>query len=236
MKSFKIILLTVFSISSLISCDNNEFQEPAFQVAADIYVRTVKIGDEVVHAPVIYAYSNKALFSTTVNLKGETDPRYDLDDTFEGVNRLRSIPSTSDFKSTDVENGVYEFKITSSGNEVLKVKDELLNKRMEVMNITEFNFDKDTHLLDITWDRIANANFYVVKLMSAKDKNHIFVSEGLTKNNYTFKPGGKGWSYSVMPKKGSTYTIAVCAYLLEIDNNKQGGINHETIEYKEIVW
>ena len=236
MKSFKIILLAVFSISSLISCDNNDIQDPVFQAAADIYVRTIKNGEEVVHAPVIYAYSNMALFSTSVNFKGETDPRYDLDDAFEGVNRFRSVPSTSDFTTTDIENGVYEFEITSTGNEVIKLKDELLDARMDVMNITEFTLDDDTHKFDITWDKIDNADVYVVKLMSAIDKNLIFVSNGLSKNTYTFKPSDRGWSNSITPKEGTTYTVAVCAYLLETDDAPSGNINHETVEYKEIVW
>ncbi len=237
MKRLKFILLAVFSISSLISCDNDDFQDPVFQAAVDIYVRSVKIGEEVVHAPVIYTYSNLALFSSSVTFKGETTPRYDLDDTFEGSSRLRSVPLSSDFTTTDVENGIYEFEITSTGNEVLKLKDELLEERMEVVNITEFTYDSETHEFDITWDEIENADVYQVKLTSAIDKNRIFMSAGLTSNTYNFKPGKSGWLANFTPEKGTSYTLAVCAYMFESETATSGyDINHETIEYKTIVW
>lgn len=225
------------SISCFISCDTDDYQDPVFQAAADIYVRTIKMDDEVVHAPVVYAYSNLALFSTTVTLKGETDPRYDLDDTFEGANRLRKLPTTNEFTTTDIENGIYEFTITSAGNEMLKLKDELLDDRMDIMNITKFDYDSDAHKFDLEWDEIDEANVYVVKLMSAIDKNYLFASTKITKNSYSFSHSGAGWSSITTPKDGTTYILAVCAYKFESDNDTSGyDINHETIEYREIVW
>ena len=237
MKSLKIFLLSIVSISCFISCDSDEYQDPVFQAAADIYVRTKKIGDDVVHAPVVYAYSNLALFSTSVTFKGETDPRFDLDDTFEGTNRLRNVPSTADFTTTDIENGIYEFEITSSTNEVLKLTDELLDDRMEVMNITKFTYDSENHKFDLEWDEIDGANVYIVKLMSAIDKNYLFSSSTITKNTYSFTHSGTGWSSITTPEDGTTYTLAVCAYKFESDNDTSGyNINHETVEYREIVW
>jgi len=237
MKNFKICMLAVFSISAFISCDTNDYEEPEFQAMVDIFVRNMKNGDEEVYAPVLYVYANEALYGTTVTLTGESTPAYELVDFFGGEKVLRSVPDSTDFTTADIENGIYEFEITGTSNEILNVKDKLLESRMEAMEITEFTYNKDLHKFEISWNNIEKADVYVVKIMTKADGEYLYISERLDTNSFSFQTGSSGWIDDFVKKSGTTYTLGVFAYEFESENATSGyDINGETVEYREIVW
>ncbi|MFA9371882.1 MAG: hypothetical protein ACERIH_09245 [Labilibaculum antarcticum] len=237
MKSLKFSLLLLISISILPSCDTNEYQEPELDGMGDVFVRCIKVGDETHYAPVFYAYSNKNLSEVLVESPVEELPNYELSDYTSDKRAFRLLPEVSDYTTTDIADGIYKFEMTSTGQETLRIQDKLLDSRIEPMVISDFIYTEENHEFDITWNELDNADIYVVKFMTEKDGQILYVSDRLSTTEYEFNENSKNWPIGLELTAGTTYWVGIFAYEFESATANNGNdINSETVEYREIVW
>jgi hypothetical protein len=236
MKS-KFILGLGISLGILSACDDNDNFDVKFDAVGDIYVRCQKIDNEIKYAPVYIAYSNIYMSEAEVAFSDENSPVITLNKLGENTTIFTSTPSIEDYSTNDIINGDYEFNLISTESDSLKVTDELLEVRIDPIEITKFEYDADNHEIDIVWDVVNNSDIYRITI--ATKINGRIVYRAFTKKevklveieNYT------EWDSSYTMQEGTTYTISVSAYKFEdSDNESMYHINQESVEYREIEW
>jgi hypothetical protein len=164
----------------------------------------------------------------------------DLDKDLSDYNNkmaFRAVPSEDDFTTEDIENGIYQFDITAEDLETYTVSDKLLEARLEPVKITEFNYDKTTHTIDINWDDVDDKDVYVVKIHNEMDGEIIYVSDRMLSSNHkVIEDDTNNWS-DFETIEGATYVVGVYAYKFELSSATSGyDINCESVEYREIEW
>ncbi|MCT4614076.1 MAG: hypothetical protein N4A49_04265 [Marinifilaceae bacterium] len=239
MKSLQKFLFIVLFALSCTSCVKDDYEEIEFQVAADMFVRVQNIDNVVKYSPVIYVYGNYALSNVKVYKPSGTLTDYQVEKYSSDPRAFRMVPSSSDYSENDIENGDYEFKVErlSSKQESISIKDKILEKRLDALNITEFNYNKDKHSIDIKWDKVDKADYYLVKIMDKIDGGFIFYSNTLSENSLELDLDTKGWNAYFEKKEGDSYVVGVFAYDLENPSfPSSSDINSESVEYRTIVW
>lgn len=236
MKRLKVVGALVILAVSMLSCDTDSSDNAQdLQAIADVFVRCKTVGENTVYAPAYYTYSNFPM--KEVSVEGPTDSNIDEDlAKFDNKTVFRLMPGESDFSTTDVVNGIYQFKITAEDLKTYTISDKLLESRISPVKITEFTYDKSAHSAEIDWDNVENAHVYVVKIHDHIDGNLIYISSRLLSSNHIIHPGSSGWTnYNTVD--GETYILGVYAYKFEAANATSGyDINCESVEYREIEW
>lgn len=236
MKNLKSIGTLLILAVSIVACDSSVDNTPNLQAIGDVYVRVKKSGDETVYAPVFYTYSNFSM--SKVDVEGPTDSNIEKDlSDYNNKMAFRAVPSEDDFTTEDIENGIYQFDITAEDLETYTVSDKLLEARLEPVKITEFNYDKTTHTIDIDWDDVDDKDVYVVKIHNRMDGEIIYVSDRMLSSNHkVIEDGTNNWS-DFDTEEGATYVVGVYAYKFELPSATSGyDINCESVEYREIEW
>jgi len=236
MKS-KFILGLGISLGILTACDDNDSYDIEFDAVGDVYVRCQKIDNEIKYAPVYYAYSNLQMSKATVAFSDENSPVITLSELDENARSFASTPLVGDYSLIDINNGDYDFNIVSTHADTLNVKDELLEDRIDPIEITTFEYDTESHEIDIAWNTVEDRDIYHVTIATEIDGRIVFSSERLNDNELSLTENSLGWDPYYTMKAGTTYTVSVSAYKFE-NSNKQSGyhINQESVEYREIEW
>jgi len=232
----KLMLALAVSLGVFTACDTDS-SKIEFDGAGDIYVRCQKIEGETQYAPVIYAYGNMYMSSATVAFEDEESPEISLEKIGQNATAYALLPKAEDFTTTDLENGVYNFTLTSTDDEVLNVTDKLLDIRIDPLEISTFEYDKDEHSIEIGWGTVENRDIYHVKIATEIDGRVVYSSDRLNDNKLTITPTSAGWDGNYDMKPGTTYTVSVSAYKFENSNLQNGyHINQESVDYWEIEW
>ena len=235
MKS-KLILALAISLGVFSSCDSDS-KKIEFDGVGDIYVRCQIIEGVTQYAPVIYAYGNMYMASSTVAHSDSDSPVITLESEVNNATNFSAIPTTQDYSTTDVKNGTYNFTLTSSDNEVLNVADKLLEVRIAPLEISKLEYTKEENKLDIEWGTVESRDMYHVKIAKAIDGQIIYSSNRLNNNSLIVTPTSTGWDRNYQMKAGTTYTVSVSAYKFESVTTQNGyHINQESVDYREIEW
>lgn len=235
MKS-KLILALAISLGIFSSCDTDS-TKVEFEGAGDIYVRCQKIDDVVNYAPVFYAYSNNYMTSATAKHSDTDSPLISLEQEGNNASNFASLPTTKEYSTVDVKNGLYNFTLTSTKNEVLNVADKLLDLRISPIEISKFEYIKAEHKLNLKWGTVENRDIYHVKISESIDGQIIYSSNRLNNNSLTVTPTSTGWNKNYTMETGTIYTISVSAYKFENSTTQNGyHINQESVEYQEFEW
>lgn len=236
MKS-KFILGLGITLGVLSACDNDDDFNIKFDAVGDIYVRCQKIDNEVKYAPVYYAYSNMYISDAEVSHSDEGSPVITLSKLGENARSFASTPAIEDYSTEDVNEGIYEFNLISIDSDSLKLTDELLEGRIDPIEITKFEYDNEKHEIDIAWDTVENRDIYHVTIATEIDGQIVFSSTRLNENKLLLTETLSGWDRNYTMKTGTSYTISVSAYKFENPNTQNGyHINQESVEYREIEW
>ncbi|GAB7087155.1 hypothetical protein [Marinifilum fragile] len=237
MNNLKTIGALLILAVSIVACDSNDFDNtPSLQAIGDVYVRVKKSGDDTVYAPVFYTYSNFSM--SKVDVEGPTDSNIEKNlSQYNNKMAFRAVPTENDFTTDDVENGIYQFDITAEDLETYTISDKLLEDRLEPVKITEFNYDKTLHSIQIDWEDVEDRDVYVVKIHNQMDGEIIYVSDRLLASNHRVTADGtNNWS-DFTTEEGATYVVGVYAYKFELPSAASGyDINCESVEYREIEW
>jgi len=235
MKS-KLILALGISLGVLSACDSDD-HDIEFDALGDIYVRCQQIDDEVKYAPVYYAYGNMYMSDAEVSHSDEDSPVITLERLGDYATSFASTPNIEDYTTDLVKDGVYEFNVSSSDGDMLTVTDELLQGRIDPIEVTEFEFDKDKREIAIAWNTVEESDTYHIKIATKIDGQVVFSSTRLDDTELLVKETITGWDRNYTMKSGTTYTVSISAYKFENSNTQSGyHINQESVEYREIEW
>jgi len=236
MKS-KFILGLGSTLGVLSACDNNDDFNVEFDAVGDIYVRCQNIDNEVKYAPVYIAYSNMYMSEAEITHSDEGSTPISLNKLGENASTFASFPSVDDYSTDDIKNGIYDFDLISTDSDTLKISDKLLEERIDPIEVTKFDYNKEKHEIDLAWTSIENRDTYHVKIATEIDGQVVFSSTRLNDNKLLLKENTLGWDRNYSMKSGTTYTISVSAYKFENSNTQSGyHINQESVEYREIEW
>ncbi len=222
MKS-KIILALAISLGFLSAC--NDDYEVQFNGAVDVYVRCQIIDGVPQYAPVYNAYGNMRLDTATVTLIDNT-----ITNPIERLERVNeytfaSLPKTEDYKGS-VASGEYEFTLTSTSNETLKISDVLPEERMDPITITNDLIVTEEKEIKLEWNEVEGANWYVIQIV--KDETELFKAEfNKPMSEYTVTA-----PFLEQLETGETYSVSVSAFKVTFDRH----IDQESIEYRYITW
>lgn len=235
MKS-KIILALVISLGSLSACDSDSI-DIEFNGIGDIYIRCQKIENVTKYAPVVYAYGNMHMSDAKMSHSDDESPELLLEKLGENATTFAFLPEIIDFTTTDIKNGTYNFKFTSTDGEVLDLSDKLQEERIDPLEISSFEYKQDENKIDIEWGTVENRDAYHVKIATKIDGQIVYSSGRLNDNSITITPKSQGWNRNYTMKDGTNYTVSVSAYKFE-DSNTQNGyhINQESVAYQSIEW
>jgi len=234
MKTIRAIVAIFMCATVLISCDD-DLDTPSTQSIGDIFVRIVKVDNEVRYAPVLYNYSNFSI--KEINVEGPTDSNLSYELTsYDSDTGFRWLPSEDDYTTEDITNGIYTFQVTASDETVFTTVDKLLDTRINPVEITNFVYDEDMHSFELDWKDIEDADTYVVKIMDSKDGKYLYVSNRLYTSNHNFNISSNKWT-SFEKVDGTTYVIGVYAYKFETAQASSGyDINCESVEFQDFEW
>ncbi|MCT4602399.1 MAG: hypothetical protein N4A59_05815 [Marinifilum sp.] len=238
MKNLKAIGALLVLAVSIVSCSNNDFdqtQDP--KAIADVFVRCTKIGNDTVYAPVLYTYSNFNMKEVDVN--GPTDSNIDEALSQFGTKMVfRSVPKDNDFTKDDVANGIYQFDIIAEDLKTYTISDKLLDKRIDPVTITDFQYDDLQHTIELEWDNVKDRDVYVVKIHDKKDGELIYISDRMKSTSYTIRNNENPKNWSDFKKvEGATYVVGVYAYQFEARTAISGyDVNCESVDYRDIKW
>jgi len=236
MKS-KIILGLGISLGILSACNDNDDFEIRFDAVGDVYVRCQKIDNEVKYAPVYYAFSNIDMSDAEVAHTDDDSPVIALSKLGENARSFSTTPSIEDYSTDDIKNGDYNFSLTSTDSETLKVSDKLLEGRIDPIEITKFEYKAEDHEINMEWNTVENRDIYHITITTEIDGQIIFSSERLNENKFLLKETSRGWDQNYEMKTGTTYVVSVSAYKFENSNQQSGyHINQESVEYRELEW
>lgn len=235
MKNLKLIGIVILFASCIVSCNDDNSETPGLQAIGDVFVRCKKINNDTVYAPVFYTSSNFAMKS--VNVEGPADSNIDKNlSKFENTRTFRYVPSEEEFSTNNPVNGIYEFEITDENLITYTISDKLYENRIDPVKITDFDYNKTLHLIDIDWDEVENADTYVVKIHNQMDDKLIYISGRIQSSNYKITTQSDNWS-NFNTVKGEKYIVGVYAYKFESTSAASGyDINCESVEYREIEW
>lgn len=236
MKTKNVIVKSILgSLVLLLTACNDETPAPPARIVGDVFVRCEKVGDEVMYAPVYYAFSNYAIAKASVtNPSG--DGTVDLESYFDSKGIFVKIPKQEDFSTNKVALGNYAFQVITQKGDTLKVEDKLLADELVPLEITEFDYDKEKHSFTIKWNKIEEVDHYLVKLEGKKFGNTFFSSKAIKNNYYGFSPQEVGWKVQNI-ETDTDCIVKVYAYKYE-DSNKMSvyDLNWESIAFKEVKW
>jgi hypothetical protein len=235
-KSGKIVFVFLISFM-LVSCFSKDTQTE-LEVYTDAYVIKKMINDEPMYAITFYAYGNQMMRSGTVTEIGGSGVRIDLGLNPNSIFTLWKWPSESDFRPYPPSASEYQFSVTAESGLNNESTEYLNPKDIAIPVITKAAFSDNNKLIDVTWNPVAGADGFLVKV-AEENANIIYTSDGMlpTITNYTINLLAGNWTKPV--EQGNTYTIEVHAFVYEADADdfyKVYNVEEISIGTKSLAW
>lgn len=177
------------------SCDDDDDYKIYPDAIGDAYIKTVKIGDEVKHGLVLYAYTNVNIETAKVATPDVNADTITLESFNEATTIFRSYPTEySDFSAELPLAGKYNFVIKSENGDILNRTDELTEDAIGLIEISEFTPEEDE--ITVKWTEVENADNYLVRLYNNKEELIYSLYLKNTDVEFILSDNKKGWMYS----------------------------------------
>ncbi|WP_147372079.1 hypothetical protein [Mariniphaga sediminis] len=230
---------TAFTLASVVLTSCVDDPEPAaVDAAPDVFVQKMVQDGEEKYALAFWVLGNKELESVTV--EGPEDGSWTLDQSAENKRVFSLFPETENYKDTMPDTGDYVFTVTSTQTDEapIDVKDELEDEELGMMVIDTTEFDNSK--LNITWEKLNEADGYFVRLFDDSD-DLIYMSAKVedSKTEFSFGTSDQGWvDSSNKAQDGETYRLEVLGILYEsgATANKDYNVQFISIASTEVVW
>ena len=231
-----IICLTV-GILTLVSCDKNDSGSDPLTATVDVYVKDLNADATVKYGVVIYVNANYELKSAKVTAPGTGGKVYNLIAT-ANKKQFVLIPVAADFTTDMPVKGDYTFEIVSTTDEKTTGKDVVGDEKLTPISIKTAVITN--HLLKTTWEKVLNADAYVVNFYSA-DKSVLLFSGSLLasdKVEYEFGSTTTGWATGKSPVANTNYVVELIGIKYEtgVTSDKGNNIQFTTLDSKTIKW
>jgi len=230
-----IFCLTV-GVLTMVSCDKKDSIVDPLLATVDVYVQDLKGDPAVKYGVVINVTTNFEIKSAKVTAPGTGGKVYNLVAT--NKKQFVLIPAAADYTTELPVKGDYTFEIVSTMDEKVTGKDVVGDEKLTPISIKTAVITN--HLLKTTWDKVSNADAYVVNFYSA-DKSTLLFSGSLLasdKVEYEFGSTTSGWATGKSPVVNTDYVVELIGVKYEtgVTSDKGSNIQFKTLDSKTIKW
>ena len=220
---------------ALVSCMKDS--TTTLQAVGDIIIQDTKTDAGVKYGLVVYVTANFEIASGTVTTPGTGGKVYQLTPT---ANKYQCIyyPQAADYTTNMPVSGNYQIQVTAASGETLYGDDVVGAEKLDpiVIKTTEMS----QSMLKITWDAVANADAYIVRLYNADKTQILFTTDYLTTDvkSYNLSASSSGWASGVSPIAETNYVIELVGVRVEsgVSTNKGSNLQFLTTDSKTVKW
>lgn len=224
-----------FGALTLVSC-LKENTVP-LQGMADVWIQDMKTDAGVKYGIVIYTSVNYDILSAKATAPGTGGKIYQLTAT-SNKQQFVYYPQTSDFTSELPVKGDYLIEVTAVSGESVSGKDAVGDEKLTPIVIKTATMA--SHKLKTTWDKITNAEAYVIKFYSENKAELLFSSDYLASDlsEYEFDAFSSGWFSGNSPVANTNYIVELLGMRAEtgVITDKGNNIQFITLDSKTIKW
>lgn len=219
----------------LVSCIKSTPVAP--QGVADVIIQDMKTDAGIKYGIYVYASSNYDIASAKVTAPGTPGKIYQLTAT---SNKMQFVykPQAADYASEMPIKGDYSIEIVTATGETLTGKDVVGDEKLTPIVIKTATMASQK--LKTTWDKVAGADAFVVKLYSANKAELIFSSNYLSEDavDFEFSSSSAGWAYGVSPVANTNYVVELLGVKVETGVTVDQAYNLQfiTVDSKTIKW
>lgn len=207
------------------------------QGVADVIIQDIKTDAGVKYGIVIYASANHDILSAKVTAPGTGGKVYQLAAT-SSKQQFVLIPQASDYTSVLPTKGDYSIEIITVAGQTLTGKDVVGDEKLTPIVIKTATLASQS--LKITWDKITDAEAYVVKLYSADKSELIYSSNYLASDAVQYELGAStlGWVTGKSPVVNTNYVVELIGVRIEtgVTMDKGNNLQFITGDSKTIKW
>jgi hypothetical protein len=208
-----------------------------FQGIGDVAIQDIKTDAGVKYAIVAYVTANQEIQSAKVTVPGTNGRVYQLSAT-STAEQFSFIPQASDYTSEIPISGNYSIEVTSLLGETLTGKDVVGSEKLSPIIISAATVDSQK--LKVTWDKVTDAETYVVKIYSADKSELLFASNFLLSSDVQFEIEAttQGWHTGKSPVANTNYVVELLGICSEADasSDKVNNLQFITTDSKTIKW
>lgn len=220
---------------ALVSCMKDS--KTTLQAVGDIIIQDTKTDAGVKYGLVVYVTANFEIASGTVTAPGTNGKVYQLTPT---ANKYQCIysPKIADYTADMPVSGNYQIQVTATSGETLYGDDTVGTEKLDpiVIKTTEIS----PSVVKITWDAVANADAYIVRLYNADKTQVLFSTDYMTTDNKSFNlsSSSSGWASGVNPVAGTDYVLELVGVRVEKDvlTGKGSNLQFLTTDSKTVKW
>lgn len=235
-------LLTGFSAllvgsTVLVSCMKDS-TTTNLQAQGDIIVQDIKTDAGVKYSLVVYVTANFEILSGKVTAPGTGGKVYQLTPTATNKYECFFYPQASDYTADMPAKGDYNMEVTSTTGETLYGKDAVGDEKLTPIVIKTVAISPG--VTKITWDKVTNADAYVVRLYSEDKSKILFTTDYLSTDlsEFNLSSSSSGWASGISPVAGTNYVIELLGVRVEtgVLTDKGSNLQFITTDSKTIKW
>lgn len=240
MKKFRKILVSGLGLlvcsTIFVSCMKDNTTN--LQAVGDIMIQDMKTDAGIKYGVIVYVNSNFEILSGKVTAPGTGGKVYQLTPTGTTKQQCVFYPQASDYTTDMPVKGDYTMEITATTGEVLYGKDAVGEEKLTPIVIKAV--DITPSVTKITWDKVTNADAYLVRLYPADKSTILFTTDYLGSNvtEYNLSASSSGWGMGVSPVAGTNYIIELLGIRVETDaiTDKGSNLQFITTDSRTIKW
>lgn len=235
MNFFKPALVAVSAALLVSSCVSTDPDTTGY---GDAYILTEIVDGDTLKGLGLHAFSYSEFTSVNVELSGSQGQTYVLQPYMGYSQDYVWTTPLNEYSETLPAAGDYVFNATFRNGEVKTFYDKLYGTVVYPPAITKCEMNASTREVELTWNKVSNADSYNVKLMN-DEGDILFVSKVYNNmtEEYRFSKNTDGWLSAAYPANGDSVVVELVAYLLEpatMSNDLQCiGKSKKTIVWKD---
>ncbi len=231
MKYLKILMLPLLGLPFFTACND----DTAFDANADVFIMSRELNEGGTEfAPAYYVFANMGMKNVDVITPGGTAP-IELEPLGGLTSTFALEPKDQDYHPTPPPYGAHTFNVLTNKNEEIQLSD-ILESNVILPTATLTAMVEDNKLT-VDWDKVTNAEAYIVRMYNNEDGQLIFGTQFITDTtDITMLVSSIGQQGGVTPMPGKTYKIELQAYLFEEGITYDHGVNIQCVSIKQITW
>lgn len=203
------LLMVFLIVAGMASCNDDDDKAP-FAVIGETVTLKKMVDDTARYAVAYYAYGNYAMTSASVKFPSGDSIALSA---MEGYKQtFYKDPASADYSKDTPEEGTFTFSVVNEGIKHTAT-DKLDVKDFDVPTITEVTANTGNTSITVEWDKVTNADGYVIRLMNDEDEV-VFISTFIPNTSDNFVISANTGLKETL-ESGKTYTVDLQALLYE---------------------
>ncbi len=202
------LLMVFLIVAGMASCNDDDDKAP-FTVIGETVTLKKMVDDTARYAVAYYAYGNYAMTSASVKFPSGDSIALSA---MEGYKQtFYKDPASADYSKDTPEEGTFTFAVVNEGIKHTAT-DKLEVKDFDIPTITELTANTGNSSISVKWDKVTNADGYVIRLKDDEDKVIFSAFAPNTSVNFVIS-SSTGLKETLV--SGETYTVDFQALLYE---------------------